>query len=59
MGQNNCCGNNDVVQNELVKTVKKKFSAAVLLAGSGVYDGSECTEAVSALVSLARHETTV
>ena len=30
----------------------KKIKAAVLLAGSGVYDGSEITEAVSILIAL-------
>jgi enhancing lycopene biosynthesis protein 2 len=31
----------------------------VLLAGSGVYDGTECTEAVSLLVALGKHKASV
>ena len=30
------------------------YKAAVILAGNGVYDGSECTEAVALLVGLSR-----
>lgn len=38
---------------------KRDFKAAVLLAGSGVYDGSECTEATSLLIALGKHKAEV
>jgi enhancing lycopene biosynthesis protein 2 len=36
-----------------------KLKVAVLLAGAGVYDGSEITEAVSVLVALGQYNTEV
>ena len=37
-----------------LSTVAPKGQIAVVLSGSGVYDGSECTEAVAALVHVSR-----
>jgi hypothetical protein len=34
---------------------RRNFRAAVILAGCGVYDGSEITEAVSVLISLSKN----
>ena len=37
----------------------RDFRAAVVLAGSGVYDGSEITETTSLLISLSKHQAEV
>ena len=39
--------------------MEQTFKAAVILAGSGVYDGSECTEAVSMLIALSSHKASI
>ena len=45
----------DVVAAPVKKADSPKKKAAVLLAGNGVYDGSECTETVSILIHLDKH----
>ena len=39
----------------LISQSSRNFRAAVILAGCGVYDGSEITESVSLLLSLSKH----
>ena len=41
-------------KNMLFKNSSRDFRAAVLFHGSGVYDGTETTEAVAMLVGLSR-----
>ena len=38
----------------LVRLTSRDFRAAVVFHGNGVYDGTECTEAVAMLVGLSR-----
>ena len=42
----------------LISHQQRNFRAAVVLAGCGVYDGSEITEAVSLLMALSKHGAT-
>jgi enhancing lycopene biosynthesis protein 2 len=43
----------------LAQTNQRNFRAAVILAGSGVYDGSEITETSSILIALSKHKADV
>lgn len=43
------------LSNHFLSYQRRNFRAAVILAGFGVYDGSEITEAVSLLISLSKN----